>query len=77
LTEEVDKLESIIPGLFPACAITRAAARRTASQSSDGIQSDDGGPIHQTAGAVIPKDAGDGEDTMSVEAMTVDTSPGG
>jgi len=26
LTEDVDKLDCVIPGLFPACAITRAAA---------------------------------------------------
>jgi len=32
LTTDVDKSMSTIPGLFPACAVTRAAARQTALQ---------------------------------------------
>ena len=34
LTKDMDKLDSLIPGLFPACAVTRAAARQAALQSS-------------------------------------------
>jgi len=68
LTEDVDKLKSIIYGFFPACTVTRVVIRQTASQSSGDIQSDNGGPIHQAAGAVVLRNAGDGEDIVSVEA---------
>ena len=37
--DHVDKLDSLIPGLFPACAVTKATARRAASNSSHTMQS--------------------------------------
>jgi len=68
LMKDVDELDSSIPGLFPACAVTRAAAMRAASQSSDDVQSDNSGPIHQAASAVALEKTDDGEDVVSVEA---------
>ena len=59
LTKDVDKLDSLIPGLFLACAVTRAAARRTASQSSHTMQSeqsDGSAPSPQVADETMLKD---------------------
>ena len=68
LTKDVEQLESSVPGLFPACAVTRAAARRAVSQSGDDTQSDNDGPIHQATSTGEPKEIGDSGDVVSVEA---------
>ena len=59
LTKDVDKLDSLIPGLFPACAVIRAATRRAASQSGHTMQSeqsDGSAPSPQVADETMLKD---------------------
>ena len=53
-----------IPGLFPACAVTKAAARRAALQPSDTAQSDVASSNQQVSGGVMSSDTGDGENTV-------------
>ena len=66
LAEDVDELDSLIPGLFPACAVTRAAARRAAIQSSHTPQSEQSNgesPSPQVADKTTSRDVRDREGT--------------
>ena len=55
---------STIPGLFPACAVTRAAARRAALQISGIMQSDNDGPSQEVSGGVRSDNTGDDKDSV-------------
>ena len=64
LTTDVDKSTPTIPGLSPACAVTRAAARRAALQTSDTTKFDVTSSSQQVSGGVMSSDTGDGEVLM-------------
>ena len=78
LTKDVDKLDTLIPGFFLACVVTRAAARQAASKSNHTTQSEqsDGGvPSPRVADETSLKDVHDKgtacttDDHVNVEAI--------